>query len=117
MLAAGATSIFHDRAPQTARTPLIIIAKITGAPVFFAVGGEHSDEEFFDVRAITFERFVDKAETIAARIDTVLHDAPLSVTGRTLLKAWRTEDIQFLESIGKDRFHHVGASYQIITQA
>lgn len=110
--------IFHRKAPQATRPPVVIFQKQSGRPsIRFMGGGVAIDAEFWIVKAIAFGRLADRAEDIAVAIDASLTDAPLALTGRTLLECVRESDVDYPEQIGKEIFQHTGAIYRVTSKA
>lgn len=110
-------AIYHRRAPQTAKPPLIVFDKRSGVPRY-TMGGDTNPvlDETWIVRGVAFGRTADRAEEIAAAIEVALTDAPLSVGGRHLLAVFKDSDVSYTEPVGKELFQHQGAVYRLISQ-
>jgi hypothetical protein len=92
--------------------------------VIFYQNGYSNDEYTFAARAIEWVTFVIKgvsgpttddsnAEAIAARIDVLFTDNPLSVSGNTFLYGRRTSRLKYPEyAAGGDQYFHVGGMYR-----
>jgi hypothetical protein len=112
-LLATPTSIFHRRAPRDAPTPFIVLDKQAGTPSY-ASGAIDINDELWLVKAVDRSSSATAAETIAARVDTVLRDAPITVTGRNLMWLRRDSDVDYLEEDQADAYQHVGGLYRLI---
>jgi len=107
-------AIYHQVAPQTASFPYVILQKSAGTPDWqFAQA--HVQQEIWIVRAVDKSSSANRAEDIAARIDLILTDAPLQITGSVLLAVYRESDISYPETDGADVYRHCGAAYRLVT--
>ena len=114
-LLATPTSIYHSVAPQDAQTPFVTLAKQAGDPRW-QFAGAHVQSEVWTVKAVDQNSTASRVEDIAARVDVLLTDAPLTVTGRVLLAIYRASDVEYTETSGGDLFFHVGAMFRVETQ-
>jgi hypothetical protein len=108
------TAIFHQVAPQDARTPYIVFHKQAGTP-HWQFGGAHIQHDVWTVKAITRDASATVAEDISARADEVLTDAPLAVDGRDLLAVYRESDVDYPEPVDGEIYHHVGFMCRLIS--
>jgi hypothetical protein len=112
-LLATASSIFHRRAPRDAPTPFLVIDKEAGTPRY-THGAIDINDELWLVKAVDRSSSASVAETIAARVDTVLRDAPITITGRNPMWLRRDNDVDYLEEDQADAYQHVGAIWRLI---
>jgi hypothetical protein len=111
-LLSAATAIFHQRAPQAAVFPLVIFHKQDGRPRrTFAKA--HWDTALWVIKAVDKASSASTAETIAARVDALLDNHALVVTGRQTLSLLRDSDIDYPEPDGAETLRHVGAMYRL----
>lgn len=114
MLAAP-DAVYHAVAPQTASTPFVVFHKQSGTPDW-QFAGAHIQDDVWTVKAVDQRSTASTTEDIAARIDALLNDAPLTITGRLRLGVYRQSDLDYLETEGADTYRHVGAMYRLVTQ-
>ena len=108
------TAIYHQVAPQDAATPFVVFQRQAGDPRWqFAGGLVQSD--VWTIKAVDRASSASGAEDIAARIDAVLTDAPLAITGRVLLAVYRETDVEYPETSDGATYRHVGAQYRLQT--
>lgn len=110
-----AHSIFYQEAPEGATFPFLVFSKSSGVPTW-AFKADAMDSEVWMVRATDRSTSADAAEAIAARVDALLNDASLSISGRTLLYLRREGDIDFSEVTDGVKYAHSGATYRVISQ-
>lgn len=108
-------AIYHSTAPQTAAFPLIVFQRLSGLPVWQFQTAHHQSDAWL-VKGISRGSSASPAEDIAARIDAVLTDAPLVVTGGVLLGVWRESDVDYDEIDSGETYHHAGSQYRLVTQ-
>lgn len=114
-LLATADSIYHQRIPQSATLPAIVFHKQSGTPTWqFAAA--HIQSDLWLVKAVDLSSSAGRAEDIAARINTVLTDAPLAITDHERLAVYRDSDVDYPETDGADVYRHVGALYRVVTE-
>lgn len=114
LMALTTGGVHHQVAPQDAAMPVVVFHKQSGRPVW-QFAGAHIQSDLWTVKAVNVGSSANTAEDIAARIDVVLTDAPLAVTGRVLLAVYRESDIDFPEQDGADTYRHVGGVYRLAT--
>jgi len=56
----------------------------------------------------------DTAEAIQARLQTLLNDAALSISGGTLLYLRRESDVEYPETADGVRYQHAGSLYRLV---
>lgn len=113
-LLSSPSAIFHRVAPQTATFPVVVFHKAAGTPVN-QFGGAHVQNDLWSVRAISQGSSSTAAETIAARVDVLLDNAVLAITGRAHLYLRRDSDIDMSEQDGADTYQHCGSLYRLFT--
>ena len=117
-LLANANAVYHRRAPQTAKPPVIIFDKRSGFSTY-ALGGDTTPvlDETWIVRGVAFGRTADRAEEIAQAIEAALTDAPLQLSPKRLLAVFKDADVSYTEQVGREMFQHEGAMYRVFSQA
>lgn len=111
-LLSGTAAIYQGRAPDGAQTPYIVYSKVTGRPSF-TFTQKAWDEPLYAVKAVDERNSAARAGTIAARIETVLTDAALSVSGRTTLYCRPETDIDYPEVDQGRVTWHRGHTYRV----
>ena len=115
-LLAAPGNIFHSIGPQTAAFPLIVFNEAAGTRVL-QFAGAHIKNDLWQVKAIAAGSSATPAEDIAARVDVLLDNAVLAITGREHLYLRNESDIPaYPEQDGAESFWHVGAYYRLWTQ-
>jgi len=113
-LLASPQSIYYQVAPQTATFPYVVLSKSAGTPDW-QFAGAHVQQEVWVCKAIDKASSAGRAEQIAARIDDLLTDQPLTVDGGLALAVFRESDISYSETSGADVFRHDGGLYRLVT--
>jgi hypothetical protein len=67
------------------------------------------------VKAIDRGSSSDTAEAAQARVQVLLNDASLSISGSTLLYLRRQSDVEYPEVDNGVRYSHAGALYRLVT--
>jgi hypothetical protein len=114
-LLSSSSAVYHEQAPKEAAFPLVIFNRQSGTRIY-TFGGEAIRPEVWLVKAVTQSESASTAEAIDARLETLLDDAALSVTGSTLLYLRRDSDVSYPERDGQDFYRHVGGLYRLIYQ-
>lgn len=109
-------AIYFELAPQGALFPHVIFSKTSGIPYYsFKTGGSLYDEDVWMVKAVDKSTASDVCESIAARVDALLQDASLSLSGGLNLRYLRRAgDVSYSETDNGVRYVHRGANYRIV---
>lgn len=109
---AGSQYVFDGMAPQETARPYIIFQIVSGVPSH-SFSGRVYDNDLILVKGLTDGFSTVAAGQIAERIDTLLDDGTLSISGRTLLYMRRDDDVEYAETTGEGvRINHSGAQYR-----
>lgn len=108
-------SIYHDQAPQGAAFPFVIFSKSTGVPTEAFGDPDAFDTDVWLVKGVDKASSADTAEAIQARIQVLLNDASLSISGSTLLYLRRQSDVQYPETVDGVQYKHAGGLYRLVT--
>jgi hypothetical protein len=114
-LLASTTAVYDEEAPAEAAYPMVIFNRQSGQRDW-TFAGEPMRPEMWLVKAVTHARSASTAEAIDARLETLLNDAGLSITGSTLLYLRRESDVKYSERDGQDTYKHVGGLYRLVHQ-
>lgn len=110
-------AIYYNQAPTGAAFPFVVFNKPAGAPVYtFKVGTAAMDEEIWEVKGIDHSTTADAADNIASRLDALLTDGALSISGRTQLYLRRESDVDYSEVDDGERYVYAGAQFRLVTQ-
>lgn len=110
----GATSVFDTLAPQNEDPPYVIFQKQSGVPSY-TLSERIWDDQLYAVKAVADGASAAQAGTIHARIDALLTDQPLTVSGHTNHLLRRRRDIDYTETLpGGNRVRHMGAVYEVV---
>ena len=110
-----AKSIYYQQAPQSATCPYVVFSRSSGTPTdtFGTPGAIESD--VWLVKAIDQAGSADVAESIRARVQTLLNDATLSISGATLCYLRRQSDVDYPETVDGVRYQHAGSLFRVVT--
>lgn len=108
-------SIYHQQAPPGAAFPFVIFSKSSGIPTEAFGDPDALDTDVWLVKAVDKDTSADDAEAIAARLQVLLNDASLSISGSTLLYLRRQSDVEYSEIEAGVQYAHVGSLYRLVT--
>lgn len=109
-------SIYYQRAPADAGFPCIVFSKSSGRPRY-ALTARAYDNDLWLVKAIDRNNdTADPADNIAARLDELLTDGSLSISGRTQLYLRRESDVDYPETVDGETYRHSGFYLRFIYQ-
>jgi len=114
-------SIYHDSAPSAAQFPFIVMNKQVGTPTYAfgdlqATAGTAAvfDSDIWMIKAVDNLATADRAEQISARVQALLNDGSLSISGARQLYLRRESDLEYEEVVDGVTYHHVGSLYRLI---
>lgn len=114
-----AQSIYYQVAPPGASFPYVVLSKQAGTPRY-AISRKAYDSEVWLVKGVDRDtedrRSADRAEDVASRLDELLTDGTLSISGRTQLLLRRESDVDYPEVDGDVTYRHSGATFRLITE-
>jgi hypothetical protein len=108
-------NIYHQYAPPSAAFPLVIFQKISGVAVEAFHDPSAFDTDVWSVKGVDRNTSADLAESVADRLVTLLNDAPLSISGKTLMYLRRQSDVEYAEVDEGVTYHHVGSLFRLTT--
>lgn len=109
--------IYYQQAPQKADHPFVIFQKQAGTPRY-ALKERAYDNEVWLVKGVDQNpNDADPVDNIASRLDVLLTDGTLSISGQTQLYLRRESDIDFSEVTDGVRYFHAGALFRLIYDA
>lgn len=117
-----AQNIWHQQAHDAADHPFVIFQKQSGTPRY-ALGARAYDNELWLVKGVVrksdsaAQSADDVADAISSRLNALLTDGTISISGSTQLYLRRESDIEYTEtSEGQPRILHAGALYRLMYQ-
>lgn len=108
-----AKNIYYQRAPAKAQYPLVIFNKQAGVPRY-AIGARAYDNELWLIKAVDRSDTADPADNISSRLDVLLTDATISISGKTQLLLRRESDVDYPEDADGVTYRHSGALFRLI---
>ncbi len=109
MLTAG-TAIYPGKAPQGTHYPYVVYQQLVGTKTF-AMSAKAWDEPIYSVKAVDDNGT--RAGSVAARIETVLTDVALNVSGRTTMFCRPETDVEYPEVDQGKTIWHRGQTYRL----
>lgn len=110
-----AKSIYYQQAPQGAGFPYVIFSKSAGTPRY-AISTRAYDNDVWLIKGVDRNMTADPVDNIASRLDALLTDGSLSISGRTQLYLRRESDIDYPEIIDGIAYRHAGAYFRFVYQ-
>jgi hypothetical protein len=113
LLTSGTAGIHHSVAPQGSSFPCVTFQKVPGTQPAYTLGARAWENELYNIKAVTEGHSALTAGSIAERIDTVLTDNPVSVSGGTCLYLRLESYIEYPEVTDGKTYQHIGGSYRV----
>lgn len=110
-------SIYHNSAPANADFPYVVFNKMSGVPTEAHGDPSAMENDIWLIKGIDSEeagRTADRVEAVAARLNAVLNDGTLSISGGTLLYLRRQSDVEYAEVTDGVQYVHAGALYRLV---
>lgn len=107
-------SLYHQQAPDNAAFPFVVVSKQSGRPTEAFSAPSAFENDVWLIKAIDRSPSADTAEAVAARIQALLNDATLSISGGTLLYLRRQSDVEYPEVTDGVQYKHAGALYRLV---
>lgn len=108
-------AIYHREAPAGATPPFVIINKQAGTPTEAFGVPSALETDVWLVKAVDRSPSADAAEAVQSRIQTLLNDATLSISGRALHYLRRQSDVEYGETIDGVRYQHAGSLFRLVS--
>ena len=113
-------SIFHEQAPDAAEPPYVVFNQ-QAATRPYAMGGQVTENEIWQIKAIVRQgdggtlSADDLAGTIADRLDALLTDSTLSISGGTATWFRQESTVRYSENPeGSPRILHRGGLFRLM---
>ena len=112
LVSLGSTGAYRLVAPQGATLPYVIFSQMSGVDDY-TFDGRSGRSLLYQVKAVTSGQSASTAEQMAERIDAVLTDGSLSVSGWTVLRCRRESDVLYTETSEGMTYNHVGGLFRV----
>jgi hypothetical protein len=109
-------SIFYGHAPDHAGYPFVIFNKQSGVPTYANATKAAFETDVWLVKAVDQNTTADRAEAVSTRLQDLLNDAGLSISGGTEMWLRRESDVDYLEDADGERFVHSGSLYRLVVE-
>ena len=109
-------SIYHMAAPDQAAYPFVVFNRQSGVPTEAFQRPAAYDTDVWLIKAVDRATSADTAEAIAARLNTLLNDTTLSISGASLMYLRRQSDVEYPEIEDGVQYVHSGALYRLVFQ-
>lgn len=116
---AGSPRIYDAPAPESAAYPYVVYKPYTPGRDLAVIGGIRVwSELLYIVKAVhRAESYADPLQTLAERIDALLHRASGAVTGGQVIACVRVSPLELPELKNSVNYRHLGGVYQLQVQA
>lgn len=108
----GATAVYRGVAPQTATLPYIVFNEQSGMSEWTFNARTHRTT-LYQVKAVGQGHSASNVSAMSDRLDTLLNDKPLTLSGWTCQRIRRESDIEYTEESEGVLYQHVGGLYRI----
>lgn len=105
--------IYYERAPQGSDFAYVIFTKQSGTPSY-ALSARTYDNEMWLIKAVDRSDSADAADNISSRLDALLTDGTISISGRSELYLRRESDVDYSEVIDGQTYRHAGSLFRLI---
>jgi len=108
-------SIYYQLAPEGAQAPYVVFQKQASTP-HYSMGARDFDDEVWMIKAVDHNTTADTADAIQSRLDALLTDGALSISGKTQLYLRRESDVDYSETPAEsgERFIHAGSLFRLV---
>lgn len=112
-LMARVSGVFNGLAPEAASEPVVVFQEIAGTDAY-TLNRRASRELVYLVKCVDRGASAKQAGEVYDIIDSILHDATLSVPGYATLYTRREADRKYTEIEAGVQYWHVGATYRVV---
>jgi hypothetical protein len=111
-------AIYFQSAPAAAAFPYIIFSKQSSTPSY-SFGGRNFDHDVWLIKGVAREGATgtdaaNQADDIASRLDALLTDGTVNISGRDDRYLRRESDVEFSEIADGVLYRHSGSYYRLI---
>jgi len=115
LLGGGANSVFGYLGPENATMPFVVFAEQTDVPAY-TLKAKAYEQLLYLVKGVTKEGSMKVAGQIAERIEALLFDTTLTISGGTLMYCRKESGVRYVETDNGVRFNHAGGLYRLFTR-
>lgn len=106
-------SIYYQRAPANAGYPYVIFNKQSSVPRY-ALKTRAFDNDVWLIKGVDRRDTADGVDSISTRLDDLLTDATLSISGKTHDYLRRESDVDYAETVDGVTYRHSGSLFRLI---
>jgi hypothetical protein len=106
-------SIYYGIAPEGAAYPFVIFNKQASTP-YYALSERVLDNDVWLIKGVDRSSGADVVDAIASRLDALLTDGTISISGHTQLYLRRESDVDYSEESDGVVFRHAGSLYRLM---
>lgn len=111
-------SIYYEEAPEKAAFPYVVFLRSSGTPMYGFGAGTAIDSEVWTIKGVDKQPAVsataDIADGIASRLDALLTNASLSVSGANNPYLKRESDVDYPEPADGVVYFHSGGTFRLV---
>lgn len=111
-LLSSSSAVYHAVAPKAATYPLVIFNRQSSVPRY-TFAEQAYDNEVWLVKGVDKNTDEDPVDDIASRLDALLTDGTLTISGKTQMSLRRESDFEMTEVDGDETYRHAGAMYRL----
>lgn len=114
LLAAGMTGVHRlGGVPRGAKCPYVVFGLYAPGTDSYTLGGWAGLAALYVVKAVGLGLSAEVVQGMADRLHSILTNATLTVSGRTLLVCRREREIEYAEQVSGNVYQHAGGVYRI----
>ena len=108
----GATAAYRMIAPQTASLPYVVFNQQAGTDSWTMADRSHRSL-IYQVQAVGDGHSGSVVSAMNDRLDAVLNDKPLTLSGYTCKRIRRESDVEYVENTDGVLYHHIGGLFRV----
>lgn len=108
----GCTGVYRFQAPQGSVEPYVVFQQQAGTDSY-AFSARDARSLVYLVKAVDASTSGLRAAQMAERIDSLLTDKPLSLSGWTNIRLRRESDVEYVEVDAGKTYQHYGALFRV----
>ena len=108
----GATNVYRAVASQGSVEPYIVFNQQAGTDGY-TFSSRDTRSLLYQVKAVGKGSSALTPAKMAERIDALLTDQPLTLTGWTNIRLRRESDVEYVEVANGQQYHHLGGLYRV----
>lgn len=111
----GCTGVYRFQAPQGSVEPYVVFQQQAGTDSYTFTARDGRSLVYL-VKAVDRAPSGLRAAQMAERVETLLHDKPLTLSGWSTLRLRRESDVEYVEVDNGVIYQHYGALYRVDVQ-